>query len=113
MTMLSPMGQPFQVGIPNIGMQQDLVRYVNSVNIQASQWDIAIDLFHQFVVLGTPPAPQTVQQVVIRAVMSPQHAKALAHILTKSVSDWEERFGALPPLDVLIPPPPEGGTPSD
>jgi hypothetical protein len=94
--------QPIPIGIPNFGVAQDPGRYVNAVLVRASQWDVAIDFFQQFAVPGSDPA-QMVQQVACRTVMSPQHAKAFVHFLEKALATWEEQFGLLPSLDVLIP----------
>lgn len=109
MTNLFP-GQPFPIGSPTLGTQADPGRYVNSVGIRASQWDIAVDLIHQFAFPLTPD-PQLANQLVSRVVMSPMHAKALAHVLQTAVDGWQEKFGDLPSIDILLPQPSqEGGT---
>lgn len=99
--------QPFQIGIPNIGTTQDVGRYVNSVGIQVSQWDLSIDFYHQFG-FASPSGAQRAQQIVCKTVMSPMHAKALAKVLQIAVDQWEEKFGPLPSTEVLIPATPEG-----
>jgi hypothetical protein len=102
--------QPIQVGVPSFGISQDPCRYVNGVAIRASQWDIAMDLVQQFALPGPiDQSPQSMNQIVCRTIMSPQHAKALAHYLQQAVDGWEEKFGPLPSIEVLMPSPPEGG----
>jgi hypothetical protein len=45
-------------------------------------------------------------QRVARIVMSPTHAKVLAERIREAVSGWETRFGRLPTVNQLNPPPP-------
>jgi hypothetical protein len=98
---MPPNAQPFQFGVPNIGMSPDIGRYVNSVGIQTSQWDVSVDFYHQFGFAG-PSGQQRAQQIVCKTVMSPMHAKALVRVLQLAVDQWEEKFGALPSADVLM-----------
>jgi len=92
-------------------------QYVNGAQIGMTQWDLAIAFTLSF------PAPDSTvenqrltSQTVVRVLVSPTHAKVLASVLTKAVSDWESKFGRLPSVDQLAPhTPPEveaGQTPS-
>jgi hypothetical protein len=101
MSILQP-GQTFPPGL--IGVGQEPGRYVNAVQMRSSQWDVAIDFQHHFAASGSQGEnPQVLAQNVARVVMSPQHAKALALALQTTVEQWEERFGALPSVDHLLP----------
>ena len=81
--------------------------YANSATIGMSQWDLTIDFG-----LATPAPGSPVSEMrlalrpVSRIVMSPTHAKVLAELLTKTVSDWERKFGRLPKTSALMPPAP-------
>jgi hypothetical protein len=90
-------------------------RYVNSASIATSQWDVAIDFQHSSQVPGSFPQPQVEQRPVTRVVMSPMHAKAMAHFLDQAVSKWEETYGPLPTVDRLMgaPPSPAGDLPGN
>jgi hypothetical protein len=81
-------------------------RYVNSVEIAFSQWDMTLDFQ-----LATPvkaasagESPFMVQRVA-RIVMSPTHAKVLAEMIKGAVGEWETRFGPLPDVAKLAPGP--------
>ena len=99
---LSVAGQPFPPGFANMPLPNDPGRYINAIAIRASQYDVAVDLLHQFALPGAGP-PQGAQQVVCRTVMSPVHAKAFAHALQQAVDEWENQFGVLPSTDALTP----------
>jgi len=77
--------------------------YANSVNVAFSQWDFTLDFQ-----LAAPPAPGAEAGAVsptsvARVVMSPTHAKVVAELLSASVQGWEQRFGALPDAEILLP----------
>lgn len=77
--------------------------YVNGALITVSQWDVGVQFLLQGVnqiVVGQPA--EVIAQPVTKVVMSPTHAKVFAEMLTRQVGEWEQKFGALPPTDVLL-----------
>lgn len=87
---------PIQFGAPALP-----VVYCNGVQVAVSQWDITCLFFH-----ATPlpasveqtgsPADGTMERRIVQAVvMSPQHAKALAVVLTHNVEAWEQQNGEI------------------
>ncbi len=81
-------------------------RYANSVTIGMSQWDLTIGFGLAAPEPGSPvPEMRLALTAVSRIVMSPTHAKVLAEMLTKTVGEWERRFGKLPKTAVLMPQP--------
>ena len=79
-------------------------QYVNGAQIGMTQWDLAVAFTLSF------PAPDSTvenqrltSQTVVRILVSPTHAKVLANLLTKAVSDWESKFGPLPSVEQLAP----------
>jgi Protein of unknown function (DUF3467) len=78
-------------------------RYSNAVNIATSQWDISIDFQLNTQASGsTPENLQVERRPVGRIVMSPMHAKALAHLLDDAVGRWEATYGELPSVAQLL-----------
>ncbi len=69
--------------------------YVNSVNIERSSWDVRIRLGQ----IQTATEKELEIEELAHVYMSPQHAKAFADILNKSVRQWEAGHG-----DVSMPP---------
>jgi flagellar protein FlaG len=65
--------------------------YANSVQVRVSVWD-----FHLVFGTMTPDSPE---QMTFRAstgvYLSPQQAKALLHLLTQNVAQYEQEFGAI------------------
>lgn len=97
--------QPFNTAV-QFGPQGSIpVVYCNGVQVATSQWDITVLFFH------SSPLPANVEEggdlsqgnferrVVQAVVMSPQHAKALATVLTHNIEVWEQNNGeiAVPP----------------
>lgn len=79
-------------------------RYTNAVNVAASQWDVTVDFQLSSQAPGsTAERPVVQQHRVAQLVMSPMHAKALAALLTGTVTDWERKFGTLPSVSTLLP----------
>jgi hypothetical protein len=89
------------------GLSDVASRYVNSVEISYSQWDMTFDfqLATPEKVAGAEEAQLQVQRVA-RIVVSPTHAKVLAENIREAVSGWEARFGPLPDVAQLASPPP-------
>jgi len=89
-------------GLPDVAS-----RYVNSVEISYSQWDMTFDfqLATPEKVAGAEEAQLQVQRVA-RIVVSPTHAKVLSESIRDAVSGWETRFGPLPSTAQLTSPPP-------
>lgn len=81
-------------------------RYVNSVNIAFSQWDMTLDFR-----LTTPDEITDAGEATLRVeratriLMSPTHAKVLADIIQRAVSEWETKYGPLPDVSRLWPQP--------
>jgi hypothetical protein len=83
---------------------EDTPKYVNGAQVGMTQWDLAIAFQLAF------PAPDSTaenqhftSQTVVRILVSPTHAKVLADVLAKAISDWESRFGPLPSIEQLTP----------
>lgn len=62
------------------------VIYTNLINVSLSQFDIALDVCYRE---GNKVQSQT------KVVMSPQHFKALVHMLMNNLKQYEELFGAI------------------
>ncbi len=74
--------------------------YANSVNLITSIYDVTIQFRTQSPVsieLGKEPIIEAVGLLNIR--MSPQHAKALAALLVKHISDYENQYGFELPIE--------------
>jgi hypothetical protein len=79
------------------------VQYVNSASTAFSQWDVSIAFRLQRPVLDSSGATAGVtSDPVVQVVMSPTHAKVLAHLLAGVVTEWEGRFGTLPDVESLL-----------
>ena len=65
--------------------------YANSTQIFMSQLDITLIIGQS----GFGPDGKAEMWEVARLNLSPQHAKALAEVLTKRVADYERQFGAI------------------
>ncbi|KUO66302.1 MAG: hypothetical protein APF84_17885 [Gracilibacter sp. BRH_c7a] len=61
--------------------------YCNNVNIQVTNYDIILNFSYK------SNAEQEAKLISI--VMSPQHTKAFAHLLSEKVRKYEEIFGPL------------------
>ncbi|MGO9334147.1 MAG: DUF3467 domain-containing protein [Acidimicrobiales bacterium] len=78
--------------------------YINAIQVRSSLWEVALDLLHSFALPGQEGSgpPQMGTRIVCRAVMSPQHAKALAIGLSRTVAAWEEKNGPLPDVEAAL-----------
>lgn len=65
--------------------------YANNAQVTMSNWDFRID----FGEVVSADDKEIVIQQRIGVVMSPQHTKALAQVLTKNVEEYEKSFGEL------------------
>jgi hypothetical protein len=93
----TPIGRgPVQIESPPPGMQIPSF-YTNSVQLQLSVFDLKL----LFGVIVSAAAPQPLMRPIAEVVMSPQHAKALAALLTAHVRGYENRFGQLPEIPGL------------
>jgi len=79
--------------------------YANGVSILVNIYDFTLDFKSQspkldqsgnILELQNQPLVEVDEEIVVR--MSPQHAKALAAVLTKHVIDYETRFNMTLPL---------------
>jgi hypothetical protein len=66
--------------------------YVNSASLKASIWDFAMNLG---TIVECSDDQVTVREDV-RIIMSPQHAKLFATILSDHVARYEARYGRIP-----------------
>lgn len=73
-----------------IGADTAPVFYINSANIRSGLYDIEI-LLSRVDTWGSAPAAL----VQVRIVMSPQHAKAMAKIMSDNIERYEKTFGPL------------------
>jgi uncharacterized protein DUF3467 len=73
------------------GVDTASVLYVNSVQVTHSVFDVRLTLG----VTQDGAPDRVVTRVAALAYMSPQHAKAFCHLLTKHVQMYEQRFGAI------------------
>jgi hypothetical protein len=90
--------------------------YANSVTMAGTQWDITMDFQLATPAPGTPVSEtQLTPYRVARIIVSPTHAKVLAGLLTRAVTEWEEKFGKLPDASALMPesPSPAPAAPPD
>jgi uncharacterized protein DUF3467 len=72
-------------------------RYVNAVNIFVSIFDFEIEFLKNVPVKDDESGEVSLQSHETgRVTMSPQHAKALAAVLTQHVAQYEENYGAVP-----------------
>ncbi|MEW5920661.1 MAG: DUF3467 domain-containing protein [Bacillota bacterium] len=65
------------------------VYYDNSVNVEASVYDVSITC-------GIRLSDKKAYDPLSRIIMSPQHAKVLAKILTDTLEQYEKDLGELP-----------------
>lgn len=65
--------------------------YCNATEILASGWDVRINLMENI----PPQDGKPVMLVHGSVVMSPVHAKAVLMALTKSIGQYEEKFGEI------------------
>ncbi len=66
--------------------------YANNASFRTSIWDIAVD----FGTIEAADEQTIVVRNAVRVIMSPQHARVLAELLTKNVADYERQFGPIP-----------------
>jgi hypothetical protein len=89
-------------------------QYVNSATIALSQWDLSVNFrLQRPTVDDAGTSTGVASEAVVQVVMSPTHAKVLAHLLEQAVQEWEGRFGVLPTVDRLIPRPAQAETEGD
>lgn len=80
------------------------LQYVNSATMALSQWDVSISFRLQHAVADSTGANVGIaSDEVVQVVMSPTHAKVLAHLLERTITEWEQKFGDLPSVDQLVP----------
>jgi hypothetical protein len=65
------------------------VFYINGVNVEVSVYDFILNC-------GLRTVEQKEPSPLVKIVMSPQHAKVLASLLTNSVNQYEKDLGELP-----------------
>lgn len=68
--------------------------YVNNVSVKTSLWDVTLELER---IVDLTDERLTARRVATIA-MSPQHAQALAAMLTRQIARYERDFGRLPRL---------------
>lgn len=74
-----------------VGSKDTPAFYANAVHIMVSVYDFTVVLGQVgFAADGTPEMREAA-----RLNLSPQHAKALASVLAKRVSDYERQFGRI------------------
>ena len=78
--------------------------YANNVGLRTALFDFTMD----FGLIVEADEERLVIKDVVTLIMSPQHAKAFAEVLTQHVEGYEEKFGPLPRI-----PRPEGEEPSE
>ena len=85
--------QPQQAFRTDSGGQQDHPTfYANNVALKTSIFDMTMEFGVMAEVQGDVLAVRNVATVIV----SPQHAKAIAALLTNHVEEYEKQFGALP-----------------
>ena len=113
------------LSLPSASYDPSLVTYVNGVELVVSQWEFTL-LFSQISGTVQPaqadaeptdePRVQVTKSLIGRFAMSPQHTKAFLEILRQRVAAYEEQYGELPAIPLLLPgtgaPGGEGSTPS-
>lgn len=102
MTSLPEGVRVFQEGIPTY--------YVNSVNLLVGTYDLTLTLRQ---VQDVTDEGVVSYSTLARVVMSPQHAKVLADLLSDRVAQYERTFGSLhtrEQIDALVAESPEGFT---
>ena len=67
-------------------------QYINATNIGMSFWDIRI----RFTLMAEATEESIKLKDVTAIIVSPQHAKALAAILSSTVKKYEDQFGPIP-----------------
>src|SRR5437660_1194384 len=74
--------------------------YVNSVQIEVSPWDFKFRLGHIM--------QATTQMLMIEETahmyMSPQHAKAMLKILSRTLKGYEDKFGTITDVELSLGP---------
>jgi len=66
--------------------------YVNNVGLRMSIWDFVLD----FGIILEADVDKLTFRDVATIVMSPQHAKAFAKVLTRHIKGYEDQFGRIP-----------------
>lgn len=67
------------------------VIYTNSIGIEASIFDIKLDLKY----LSTDDNDKKTTKDLCEVVMSPQHAKAFSNVLKNTIEAYEKQFGEI------------------
>ncbi|MEH7256687.1 DUF3467 domain-containing protein [Bacillus toyonensis] len=67
--------------------QEPLTLYVNSSNVAVGVHDFSIEIFQE---------TKAESNFIGTILMSPQHVKAFAHVLTQNIQQYEELFGTIP-----------------
>jgi hypothetical protein len=75
--------------------------YANNTQFQISPWDVSLD-FGQIV--GQTEDRRLLVENLVRVVMSPQHAKVIAHLLMTQLAMYESEFGTIPSPPIVQPP---------
>lgn len=73
------------------------VYYTNSVNILIGPYDVSLTLYQ----LREASSERVIFDSLARVVMSPQHAKVLAELLSEKVAQYERTYGSLPTQEVM------------
>ena len=84
-----PEGTREVVKLPNESLP---MFYANNVALKCSLWDFVLDfgLLHE----ATPQ--RIVYRDEVRVIMSPQHAKVFAQLLTDHINQYVDKFGPIP-----------------
>lgn len=72
--------------------------YTNSINIRLSVYDVSL-LFGE---VEEATEDSFVVRQIARVTMSPQHAKALATLLSNRLEAYERQFGPLPDVSSVL-----------
>jgi len=86
---MNPQAPPTKIQLSNTADYREA--YANSVQVRVSLWDF-------FLLFGTinQTSPENVMIANYQGVfLSPQQAKALANVLTQSVTQYEATFGEI------------------
>ena len=70
---------------------QKQIIYTNSIGIEASVFDIKLELNY----LTSSEKEEVIKKDLCEVVMSPQHAKAFSKVLMGTIKRYEEQFGEI------------------